>query len=113
MSLAILEAPAAPIRFAPHQALDVMAPVAPLKTLCSNCHLRELCLPCGMAGSDVARLDSLMFARRRVKSAQALYHQGEHFQFVYAVRSGTFKFVTVPVDPSAAASRARVRRRPS
>jgi len=91
MSLAVLEAPVHPIRFAPRQAPVVTAPVTPLKTLCSNCHLRELCLPCGMAGSDVARLDSLMFARRRVRSAQALYHEGERFQFVYAVRSGTFK----------------------
>lgn len=91
MSLTVLEAPAAPVRFVPRQALDVTVPVAPLKALCSNCHLRELCLPSGMSSSDVIRLDGLMFTRRKVKSAQTLYREGERFQFVYAVRSGTFK----------------------
>jgi len=31
--------------------------VAPIKTNCSNCHLREICLPCGMSNSDVERLE--------------------------------------------------------
>jgi CRP/FNR family transcriptional regulator len=64
---------------------------APLKTQCSTCHLKDLCLPCGLTGTDVQRLDGLKFARRRIKEGQALYHEGESFQFIYAVRSGTFK----------------------
>jgi CRP/FNR family transcriptional regulator, anaerobic regulatory protein len=78
-------------------AKDDAAP-APLKTNCSSCHLKDLCLPCGLTGSDVERLDSLMFARRRVKEGQALYHEGEKFQFIYAVRSGTFKSVLTLKD---------------
>ncbi|HWI78887.1 MAG TPA: helix-turn-helix domain-containing protein [Ramlibacter sp.] len=66
------------------------APV-PIKTLCSTCHLKDVCLPCGLAGPDVQRLDALMFSRRRVKEGQALYSEGDTFQFIYAVRSGTFK----------------------
>jgi len=66
-------------------------PVAPLKTLCSSCHLRDLCLPCGMANPDVERLDSLMFGRRRVLAGQTLYREGDKFQFIYAVRAGTLK----------------------
>jgi len=67
------------------------AAVAPLKSLCSSCHLREMCLPCGMEGSDVERLDSMMFTRRRVKAGQSLYREGDRFLYIYAVRSGTFK----------------------
>src|SRR4051812_10707883 len=67
------------------------ASTEPLHTLCSTCHLKDLCLPCGLAGNDVQRLDSLMFSRRRLKEGQALYDEGERFQFIYAVRSGTFK----------------------
>jgi CRP/FNR family transcriptional regulator len=63
----------------------------PLRTSCSTCHLRDLCLPCGLTGSDVDRLDGLQFGRRRVKEGQALYREGEKFACVYAVRSGTFK----------------------
>jgi CRP/FNR family transcriptional regulator, anaerobic regulatory protein len=80
----------APIRIVPRQFVPDAAPAA-LKTLCSTCHLKDLCLPCGLAGSDVQRLDGLKFARRRIKEGEALYHEGEKFQFIYAVRSGTFK----------------------
>lgn len=64
---------------------------SPLKTSCSSCHLRDLCLPCGMNCNDVDRLDSLMFTRRRIKLGQTLYRGGDRFLFIYAVRSGTFK----------------------
>lgn len=65
--------------------------VTPLKTHCSTCHLRELCLPCGLEQRDVERLDRLMFGRRRVKMGQALFSEGDSFQFVYAIRMGSFK----------------------
>jgi CRP/FNR family transcriptional regulator len=68
-----------------------LTPVAPLKTSCSSCHLRDLCLPCGMTQPDMDRLDSLMFGRRRVLAGQTLYREGDKFQFIYAVRAGTLK----------------------
>lgn len=83
-------------------AADHTTPVAPIRlmppahrpgTHCSSCHLKDRCLPGGLAGADVQRLDSLMFGRRRIKEGQALYHEGERFQFLYAVRSGTFKSI--------------------
>ena len=70
---------------------DAALRVAPLRTQCSACHLRDLCLPCGMAGSDVERLDSLGFGRRKVAMGDTLYNEGERFRNIYAVRSGTFK----------------------
>lgn len=65
---------------------------------CSNCHLRELCVPSGLEDTDVQRLDALTFGRRRVKAGDALFHQGEKFHFVYAVRSGTFKTAITLAD---------------
>ena len=85
MSTATFEAP---IRLVPRQPVAAALPVAPLKTHCSNCHLRDLCLPCGMPGADV---DRLMFSRRKVKLGQTLYRTGDRFDYIYAVRSGTFK----------------------
>jgi CRP/FNR family transcriptional regulator len=52
---------------------------APWKTLCSTCHLRDFCLPSGLKGEDVERLDDLHFARRSVRMGQVLYRQGEKF----------------------------------
>jgi CRP/FNR family transcriptional regulator len=63
----------------------------PLKTTCTSCHLKDLCLPCGLDGGDVSRLDDLMFTRRKIAAGQMLYREGDRFQFMYAVRSGTFK----------------------
>ncbi|HQS33374.1 MAG: transcriptional regulator [Polaromonas sp. 39-63-203] len=91
MSFATLQVPVAPIRFVPIQPESgARAPTA-LKTHCSSCHLRELCLPCGLEPEDVTHLDHLGFGRRRVKSGSTLYHEGSSFKFIFAVRSGTFK----------------------
>jgi CRP/FNR family transcriptional regulator len=79
------------IRIAPVPSVPRAVSVTPLKTQCSTCHLRDLCLPCGLSGTDTERLDGLMFARRKVAAGQALYEQGDRFQFIYAVRMGTFK----------------------
>lgn len=67
------------------------AAIPPLKTQCSNCNLRDLCLPCGMKPSDVDGLDDLKFSRTKVKAGAALYHEGQAFRNIYAVRIGTFK----------------------
>ena len=88
----------APLRFVPGataaaQPLRAAAPVD-----CTHCHMRELCLPAGLNGDTVEQLDGLKFARRRVKAGEALYHAGERFGFIYAVRSGTFKTVMVLKD---------------
>lgn len=62
-----------------------------LQTQCSKCHLRDLCLPCGMSAPELDRLDGLMFTRRAVKAGQVLYHAGDPFHHIFAVRNGTFK----------------------
>ncbi|WP_296356961.1 fumarate/nitrate reduction transcriptional regulator Fnr [Ramlibacter sp.] len=69
--------------------VDTAAPA--LKPQCSTCHLKDLCLPCGLDCDDVQQLDGLQFGRRRIKPGQPLYREGEKFQFIYAVRTGTFK----------------------
>ncbi len=63
----------------------------PLRTSCSSCHLRELCLPCGLTDPETECLDKLMFGRRKVAAGQTLYQAGEKFSYIFAVRSGTFK----------------------
>jgi CRP/FNR family transcriptional regulator len=83
---AAAEATVAPLHY-----VRSTASAGTLPSLCSTCHLKDLCLPCGLAGADIERLDGMMFSRRRVKAGQALYREGDAFRFVYAVRSGTFK----------------------
>ncbi len=62
-----------------------------IKTACSNCNLRELCLPFGLSIEELERLDDLISTRRRIKRGDHLYRAGEAFDAIYAIRSGFFK----------------------
>ncbi len=65
--------------------------LARLKTACSSCSLRELCLPVGLSDEDMARLDNLVFVRRPVKRGEYLFRAGDRFDSLYAARTGFFK----------------------
>jgi CRP/FNR family transcriptional regulator len=69
-----------------------------LKAVCSNCALREICLPMGLAPEEVERLDHLVAMRRRTARGEALYRAGDEFGALYAVRSGFFKTSVVVED---------------
>jgi CRP/FNR family transcriptional regulator len=75
---------------APKSSLNVV-PLALLKTACSNCNLRELCLPVGLGPDELERLDDLVSTRRRLKRGDHLYRAGNGFDAIYAIRSGFFK----------------------
>jgi CRP/FNR family transcriptional regulator len=64
---------------------------AEFKVACSNCNLRELCLPVGFSESELERLDSLVASRRTVRRGELLFHSGDPFESLYAVRTGFFK----------------------
>jgi CRP/FNR family transcriptional regulator len=64
---------------------------AALKVACSNCNLRELCLPVGFSERELERLDTLVTTRRTVHRGEALFRNGDAFEAVYAVRTGFFK----------------------
>ncbi|MEN9482089.1 MAG: hypothetical protein RLZZ298_3484 [Pseudomonadota bacterium] len=65
--------------------------LAVIKTACSNCNLRELCLPLGLSEVELDRLDDLVSTRRRVKRGEYLYRAGAEFDAIFAIRSGFFK----------------------
>lgn len=62
-----------------------------LKTACSSCSVRQLCLPVGLNTSDVERLATLIPQRIKVKKNAPLYHAGDPLYALYAVHSGFFK----------------------
>jgi len=62
-----------------------------LKAACSQCNLRELCLPYGLSEDEIEQIDSMVGVRRRLKRQQHLYRAGEGFEAIYAIRSGFFK----------------------
>ena len=72
--------------------------MAALKTACSNCNLRELCLPVGLSRAEIESLDHLVYVRKRVGAGESLFHAGDAFRSLYAVRSGFFKTRVATAD---------------
>jgi CRP/FNR family transcriptional regulator len=62
-----------------------------IKVACSNCNLRELCMPVGLSENDLERLDDLVATRRKNKKGTTLFSNGEKFTSLYAIRTGFFK----------------------
>jgi CRP/FNR family transcriptional regulator len=62
-----------------------------IKVACSNCNLRELCMPMGLSDQDLTRLDDLVAVRRKIKRGDTLFTIGEKFTSLYAIRTGFFK----------------------
>ena len=62
-----------------------------IKVACSNCNLRELCMPMGLSDHDLNRLDELVTVRRKIKRGSTLFSNGEKFTSLYAIRTGFFK----------------------
>ena len=62
-----------------------------IKTACSNCNMRELCMPVGLDADELKRVDELVTKRPFVKRGSALFRAGDKFTALYAIRSGFFK----------------------
>jgi CRP/FNR family transcriptional regulator len=79
-------APASPVLARAAQA------IGQCRTVCANCNLRELCLPCcGLSRSEREVAERLPYGRVRVRRGASLYRAGDRFSALYAVRNGFFK----------------------
>jgi CRP/FNR family transcriptional regulator len=62
------------------------------RIVCSNCNLREICLPVGLSKNELDYIDKCMVAsRRKVARGELLYRAGDRFDSVFAVWTGFFK----------------------
>lgn len=60
--------------------------------------LSHLCLPVGMPGAEVAKLDELVTERVRIAKHRALYQVGDAVDAVYALRFGSLRTQLEPAD---------------
>lgn len=67
--------------------------IASISSNCADCSMHELCLPAAVSSQDLDRLESVMSKRVRVERGDSLYHSGDLFTSIYAVRLGHFKTV--------------------
>jgi len=69
-----------------------------IKVACSNCNLRELCMPVGLSDTDMQRIDDIVATRRKIKRGTPLFRNGERFTSLYAIRTGFFKTCVATED---------------
>ncbi|MFZ3082259.1 fumarate/nitrate reduction transcriptional regulator Fnr [Rhodoferax ferrireducens] len=69
-----------------------------IKVACSNCNLRELCMPLGLSEEELDLIDDMVAARRTVKRGSLLFRNGEKFTSLYAIRTGFFKTCVASED---------------
>ena len=69
-----------------------------IKVACSNCNLRELCMPVGLNAEELIRVDELVAVRRTVRRGTSLFRNGEKFSSLYAIRTGFFKTCVTTED---------------
>tara|TARA_R110002167_G_scaffold6193_7_gene28209 strand:+ start:9180 stop:9941 length:762 start_codon:yes stop_codon:yes gene_type:complete len=62
---------------------------------CSNCGLLSLCLPFSLKPNEAEQLEKIIEKSPPLKKASHLFHQGEPFTSIFAVRAGTIKTYTV------------------
>jgi len=88
---------AAVIPIQPRKSFNPMTPNK-FEVSCASCNLRELCLPAGLCAEDLARVENIVYARRRIKRGEALFNAGAEFSAVYSIRSGFFKTSVLDSD---------------
>ena len=72
--------------------------ITTLRIGCSNCNLREVCMPLGLTLKDMETVEELVSARRRIRRGEALYRAGDYFNNLYVVRLGFLKSTVMSSD---------------
>jgi CRP/FNR family transcriptional regulator len=70
---------------------EPVKPRAASQTHCKDCSLAPLCLPLSLELEDMDALDNIVKRGRPLRKGEYLFHQGDDFNSVYAVRSGALK----------------------
>ena len=73
-------------------------PATAMNIACSNCNLRELCMPVSLSDEQMRRIDAIVATRRRLPRGDTLYRAGEAFTSLYAIRTGFFKTCVTTED---------------
>jgi len=65
---------------------------------CNNCSIRKLCLPVMLVEAEVDHLDSIIQKSSAIQKGQYIFHAGQKFEHIYAVRAGSFVNTSVSSD---------------
>lgn len=74
--------------------------IAALKAACTDCSLRDLCLPLGLNTDDLRALEDAVKGHRKLNKGEFLYRVGDPFRSLFAVRTGSTKTCEIASDGS-------------
>jgi CRP/FNR family transcriptional regulator, anaerobic regulatory protein len=74
--------------------------IVTLKAACSECSLRDLCLPLGLGADDMRALEGTVKGHRKLSKGDFLYRVGDPFRSLFAIRSGSTKTCEIAADGS-------------
>lgn len=79
--------------------MDIQTALPPhLRVTCSNCVLRQLCLPPGLSHRELECAEHLVSTRLRLRRGASLYRSGDPFKSLYAIWRGSLKGTTSSTD---------------
>jgi len=70
---------------------DKVVSIEQIKIACKNCSLSTLCLPLGLESGDIEKLDKIVKRNRPLHRGDHLFRQGDRFNSIYAVKTGSIK----------------------
>lgn len=77
-------------------------PAAPtantIQLACGDCSLRAHCLPPELSDDDLAQIEAMVGRNLHVARGTHLFHAGQKFDSLYAIKSGFFKTVLTTAD---------------
>lgn len=60
---------------------------------CNNCGLDNICLPRGLSQQEVDNISQVVKARKTLQRGEFIYHEGDSFRGILAIKSGSAKLV--------------------
>lgn len=72
--------------------------ISRVRVTCRDCSLYQLCLPLGIDGPDLERLEHIIKRRTPLARGDHLFRMGDPFRALYAVRSGSLKTYALSGD---------------
>ena len=75
-----------------------VVPIDVASETCQTCRLKVFCLGRGLNSAELAAFDSIVTRQRPFRSETCLYRQGDTFEHVYVVRTGSVKSHSLASD---------------
>jgi CRP/FNR family transcriptional regulator len=84
--------------YATHPSRSVLHDVDRGPAACSTCGLGQTCFAPVLGVDPLGELDKLVNVRNRLQKGETVFHAGDHFRSLFAIRSGSCKTVSLSED---------------